>query len=94
MKYDVWYSSYIAVFYQTTFCNACGFYKIIIIHTYVIYVTTLKVCRNPEITLVEYAYSVTLNPLETATPSTKMSKPIPTEVINTDVCWHVDSLRN
>ena len=65
------------------------------IHKYLYII--LQACRNPEITLVEYAQPFTLSPPEAATPSPKTSPPsnsLPTEATNSDVCKHIDSLQD
>ena len=63
---------------------------------YLLYVYIYQACRNQEITLVEYAQLVNLTS-EKATPTPKIpksSKPLPTEVTNTNICQHIESRKD
>ena len=60
------------------------------------YLRILQACKNPEIFLVEYAYTVNLSPSKTVKPTPEMfqpSKPLPNEAKNSDICQHIDSLQ-
>ena len=56
---------------------------------YLIFYT--QACRNPEITLVEYAQPELTIPSPKTSPS---SNPLPTEAKNTDICQRIDSLQD
>ena len=69
-------------------CSIC-----ILMHKF--YFIFIQACKDPSVTLVEYAKPVTLNTPETAIPSSQTSEPLSTKAAaNSNICQHIDLLQD